>query len=97
MLVRIVKMTFKPELIPTFLVLFENNKTTIRQFNGCQFLELYQDKTKPQQFFTYSHWQDEESLENYRHSDIFKNIWTETKKMFAEKPEAWSVTKIMQG
>lgn len=95
MFVRIVKMKFKPEEIETFKTLFQAKKTYIRNFEGCRFLELYQDKNSPELFFTYSYWESEAALENYRHSTLFRNVWTETKKLFSGKPEAWSVDKIV--
>lgn len=96
MLVRIVKMNFKKEEIDRFQALFQENKNYIRNFEGCQFLELYQDKNTPELFFTYSYWENEDALENYRHSSLFKNVWAETKKLFGGKPEAWSVNKIVR-
>ncbi|WP_053992413.1 putative quinol monooxygenase [Mangrovimonas sp. TPBH4] len=94
MFVRIVKMSFQPEKIDTFLSNFEANKTKIRAFEGCQFLELYRDKTNPNIFFTYSYWDTETDLENYRHSELFKGVWANTKPLFNAKPEAWSVDKL---
>ena len=95
MFVRIVKMSFDNDLIHKFLELFESHKNRIRDFEGCEFLELYQDKEKPNIFFTYSYWNSEEDLENYRQSDLFKNVWSETKKLFNDKPLAWSVNKVV--
>lgn len=95
MLVRIVKMHFKQEEIENFQSFFQTKKTFIRNFEGCQFLELYQDKNAPELFFTYSYWENEAALEKYRHSSLFKNVWAETKKKFAGKPEAWSVDKLV--
>lgn len=95
MLVRIVKMYFKKEEIEHFRLFFETKKKFIRDFEGCQFLELYQDQHHPQLFFTYSYWENEAALENYRHSELFKSVWAATKKMFGGKPEAWSVDKIV--
>ncbi len=95
MFVRIVKMGFKEEKIDEFLANFEKNKARIRGFEGCEFLELYRDKHNTNRFFTYSYWKDEESLENYRHSDLFIKVWAQTKVMFNEKPEAWSVDKVV--
>lgn len=94
MFVRIVKMKFKKENIPTFKSLFEKNKVAIRGFEGCSFLELYQDKKDETIFFTYSYWEDEEYLEAYRNSDFFKGVWSKTKTLFSAKPEAWSVNKL---
>lgn len=94
MFVRIVKMSFQPEKIDTFLSNFEANKTKIRAFEGCQFLELYRDKNNPNIFFTYSYWDTETDLENYRHSELFKGVWANTKPLFNAKPEAWSVDKL---
>ena len=45
-------------------------------------LELYQDKNNPEIFFTYSYWDKEEDLEHYRNSELFKNVWIQTKKYF---------------
>ena len=95
MFVRIVKMGFQEEKIDQFLANFEDNKSKIRGFEGCEFLELYRDKHNTNRFFTYSYWKDEESLESYRHSDLFKNVWEQTKVLFNEKPEAWSVDKVV--
>ena len=57
-------------------------------------MELYQDKTNPNVFFTYSYWDNESDLENYRNSDLFKGVWAKTKPLFNAKPEAWSVDKL---
>jgi len=94
MFVRIVKMTFKKENIPLFKAVFEESKSVIRNFEGCSFLELYQDKKNESIFFTYSFWDEEIHLEEYRNSDFFKSVWSKTKVLFAEKAEAWSVDKI---
>ena len=95
MLVRIVKMSFEPSKIEAFLANFEAKKQHIRNFEGCEFLELYRDKEHTNVFFTYSFWNKELDLENYRHSDLFKGVWAETKVMFNGKPEAWSVEKLV--
>ena len=95
MFIRIVKMSFHEEYIPTFLENFDVMKEKIRSAKGNQFLELYQDKNNPCIFFTYSFWETEDDLENYRRSELFYDVWTFTKKLFNEKPEAWSVDKIV--
>ena len=95
MLVRIVKMTFSADKTDEFQTRFHNIKDKIIEFEGCKLLELYQDKSDSNIFFTYSYWQSEEDLNHYRNSDFFKEVWSNTKKMFTEKPEAWSVDKIV--
>ncbi len=95
MLVRIVKMSFHEENIPAFLKNFEVMKSHIRNSPGNRFLELYQDKNNASIFFTYSYWETEEDLENYRKSALFDEVWTFTKKLFNDKPEAWSVKKLV--
>ncbi|MGA9325582.1 MAG: antibiotic biosynthesis monooxygenase family protein [Salegentibacter sp.] len=94
MLVRIVKMSFIPEKIDEFLSNFEENRHKIRAFEGCQFLELYRGKDNRNIFFTYSYWEDEAALENYRNSELFKEVWAKTKVFFNDRPEAWSVDKV---
>jgi len=95
MFVRIVKMSFNPESIPEFLKMFDEKKELIRNFEGCRLLELYRDKYNDHKFFTYSYWDSEDALENYRRSDLFNGVWAETKKHFNARPEAWSVDKIV--
>ena len=95
MFVRIVKMSFHKENIPAFMENFELMKNHIRNAPGNRFLELYQDKKNPCILFTYSYWETESDLENYRNSALFDEVWTFTKKLFNDKPEAWSVDKLV--
>lgn len=95
MIVRIVKMSFQEDEIKNFLSLFHSKKQYIRGFEGCNFLELYQDKTNASIFFTYSYWDSENDLENYRHSALFKEVWAATKIKFNAKPEAWSLDQLV--
>jgi heme-degrading monooxygenase HmoA len=94
MFIRIVKLSFHEENIPAFLENFEIVKDRIRSAPGNRLLELYQDKNDKNIFFTYSYWETEQDLENYRTSDFFNEVWSFTKKLFNDKPEAWSVDKL---
>lgn len=95
MFIRIVKMSFHPELIPTFLTNFNQVKDQIRNTKGVSLLELYQDKDNPSIVFTYSYWDSEEDLENYKNSALFKEVWAFTKTLFNAQPEAWSVNPLV--
>ena len=95
MLVRIVKLSFHEKNIPAFLENFEIIKEKIRNAEGNRFLELYQDQNNACIFFTYSYWETEQDLENYRNSELFDTVWSFTKKLFNNKPEAWSVNKLV--
>ncbi|MHA7102753.1 putative quinol monooxygenase [Roseivirga pacifica] len=96
MLIRIVRMTFKPEEVDNFLALFEATKEKIRGFEGCCLLELWKDYNEPNIFTTYSHWENEDALNKYRHSELFKAVWANTKSKFADKPVAFSSKKEME-
>ncbi len=93
MLIRIVKLSFRTEAVPDFLALFEEYRERIRHQPGCTHLELWQDRHEPSVFFTYSHWEEEQDLERYRHSELFREVWGTTRSFFAAKPEAWSVNR----
>ncbi len=95
MFVRIVKMTFQEDKVSEFLQNFNSVKDKIRNVNGCRLLELYRDKDNPSVFFTYSYWEREQDLENYRSSELFTGVWAVTKPLFAQKAEAWSVDKLV--
>lgn len=88
-------MSFHEENIPIFLENFDSIKEKIRGAEGNRLLELYQDKNNPCIFFTYSYWETEADLENYRQSKLFDEVWTFTKKLFNDKPEAWSMDKLV--
>ena len=94
MIIRWVKLRFRESEVPSFLENFERIKEQIRNFEGCQFLELLQDQNDPTILFTHSHWRSSQDLENYRNSDFFKEVWKETKQKFSHKPEAWSTTSL---
>ena len=87
-------MSFAEENIKTFLENFNSKKEYIRNFEGCEFLELYQDQNNSNIFFTYSFWDSDTYLQNYRQSELFKDVWSKTKPLFNGKPEAWSVDKL---
>lgn len=95
MIIRIVRMTFKPEEVDSFLELFEGSKSQIRHFEGCMHLELLKDASHPCIFSTYSKWKNEESLNAYRKSSLFGKVWPATKTKFAEKPVAFSLTEFI--
>lgn len=94
MLIRVVKMTFKEEAIPSFLQLFNERIQQIRDFEGCMHVELWQDRLHPTIFFTYSHWVDAIALDHYRTSAFFNDTWQQTKQLFSDRPEAWSVNRV---
>jgi len=94
MFTRIVKMEFKSDKVPNFLKSFGLVKEKIRTFDGCSHLELYQDKNDPAIFFTYSKWEKESDLMNYKASNLFRNVWATTKPLFRSKAQAWSVNSL---
>lgn len=93
-MVRIVKMTFKMEEVPSFLALFESKKNDIGGFPGCQGVRLLNDVHLPNVFYTYSLWDHPEALEEYRKSALFEEVWAKTKIKFSDRPEAWSLETI---
>ena len=93
MIKRIVKMTFRPDQVDTFLDdVFAHSKSAIRAFPGCRSMELLRDTNRPNVLFTLSIWDSPDNLEAYRQSSLFQSTWAKTKILFDDKPEAWSVT-----
>ncbi len=83
-------MTFKSGCTDDFLRIFHNSMHKIRRYPGCSRLELWSDNQDPDVFVTYSHWENNRALENYRKSELFKTVWAETRKLFKEEPMAFS-------
>ncbi len=94
MIKRIVKLTFKAPLIPEFMQVFEASAPLIRKFPGCLHMELLENLAAPNILFTFSIWEDESNLEQYRQSELFKDTWAKTKVLFESKAEAWSVKTV---
>ena len=84
-------MEFEPEKVDDFLALFEEVKNTIASQPGCTHLELCKDPSLDHVYYTFSEWEHEKDLENYRNSDFFKDTWARTKALFGGKPQAWSL------
>ncbi|KAA3438744.1 putative quinol monooxygenase [Rufibacter hautae] len=90
MLIRVVRMTFVPEQVPAFLEIFKASRDKISAFPGCRSVELLQDYHLPHVYSTYSHWDSDEALNNYRTSALFGSVWKPTKALFAEPAQAFS-------
>lgn len=90
LIVRLVRMTFLPEKVDDFLQLFNRVAGYIRSFPGCHRLELLADITDECVYTTYSVWDSEHDLEEYRLSPLFDETWRVTRAMFSESPTAAS-------
>ena len=97
MITRIVKLEFQDDKINDFLTFFETIKHIVNEFPGCYGMKLYQDIDNPTIVMTYSHWETQQDLNNYRESNEFGEIWPKIKPWFAQKPEAWSVKAHFNG
>jgi quinol monooxygenase YgiN len=95
MVIRIVRMHFRPEERETFLKIFDANKSAIRNFPGCRHLELLRDTNFPNNFTTLSHWDAVDDLNSYRNSELFDSVWIEVKKLFSARPEAFTLESFM--
>jgi len=94
MIVRLVKMTFKQERVEDFLDMFERKKEFIRNFKGCNHLQLLEDQKETNVIYTYSIWDSDEALNGYRGSELFAETWKETKGYFKAKAEAMSLNEL---
>ena len=64
MLVRIVKLTFNEESMDFFFQEFDKSKALITNFKGCRGMRMLQDMNQKNIVMTYSHWDDENALNN---------------------------------
>ncbi len=89
-------MHFTEAGVDEFLEIFDANKIAIRNFPGCTHLQLLKDATDETIFTTLSHWENEESLEAYRKSELFGSVWGRVKTLFAERTQAFSLKKFIE-
>jgi len=94
MLVRIVRLTFKPEFESDFKQVFEEKKNLIAGFEGCTKVNLLQDTSNANVFFTISEWKSEADLESYRNSELFRETWATVKQWFSAPPVAHSTVVL---
>lgn len=97
MLLRTVRMTFRPDRLDAFLALFREARPRIAAAPGCRHLELWQDARFPNVLTTYSHWDNADALEAYRRSDLFRTTWAQTTPLFAAAPVAHSQSRVETG
>lgn len=95
MLIRVVRMTFRADSVDKFLELFRQSQSKIIQSPGCRKVTLLQDHDHPYIYITYSHWDQGEDLERYRQSPLFKEIWSQTKPLFGDRPQAFSMKEAI--
>lgn len=94
MIIRIVRLHFRKEHITQFLEIFGTHREDILASPGCQHLQLFHDLDDDCSFVTISHWDDEQSLEDYRKSALFKSVWGRVKNLFAHPSSAFSVRQV---
>lgn len=91
MITRLVKLTLQPGKAWEFENLFYQSKPLIENFDGCQKTDLFKVAGTNNGYFTISYWSSEQHLENYRNSELFKNVWSKVKPLFSEKADAWTL------
>ena len=91
MILRLVKMNFKEDETANFLAYFETIRSKIEDMPGIVNLKIYQDEKDANVIFTHSTWLNQRSLDAYRKSSLFAEVWPKTKLLFADKPMAWSL------
>jgi len=96
MITRIVKMNFRPEEVENFLTIFHKSKDKIRHMTGCKHLELWNSQSEATIYYTYSIWNSEDDLNNYRDSELFQSVWPATKALFASKAEASTLNVLVK-
>lgn len=96
MLHRIVKLTFREEHCEEFESLFETIKERIAGQEGCQGVKLLKDYEQKGVYFTFSHWDNQQALDQYRSTDLFGEVWPKVKAWMSDKPQAWSTEELAQ-
>jgi quinol monooxygenase YgiN len=89
-------MHFTEAGVEEFLVIFNKHKVAIRNFPGCSHLELLKDADNANVYTTLSYWKDDQSLEDYRKSELFSSVWGTVKPLFAERTQAFSLLKFIE-
>lgn len=92
MIVRLVKLTILPAEVERFRAMFPTVRQRVLGAPGCIGLELLSAMDDHGVYFTQSEWTSVGSLEDYRNSALFADVWPLLKPMFAERAQAWTLT-----
>ncbi|MGC4021205.1 MAG: antibiotic biosynthesis monooxygenase family protein [Cyclobacteriaceae bacterium] len=96
MIIRIVRMHFTEAGVDEFLQIFDKHKEAIRHFPGCSHLQLLKDANDETIYTTLSHWDKVDSLENYRKSELFGQVWGRVKTLFSERTLAFTLERFIE-
>lgn len=96
MITRIVKMEIEESKVDDFKTFLYPMTLRISSFDGCTHLDILNDKEDKTKFFSYSTWESEKHLENYRNSEMFKETWAKAKTFFAKDANAWTVENTFE-
>jgi len=93
MITRIVKLTIQEDKVKEFKDIFTSSFKSISSFAGCTHLSLYHELNEPNILITFSNWNSNVDLENYRQSELFKSTWSKVKPLFSAPPITISMEK----
>jgi heme-degrading monooxygenase HmoA len=95
MITRIVKLAIAPgsEQGTEFERIFASSKAKIAAQPGCFGVKMLRGEGH---YFTYSTWNAEADLNQYRKSELFREVWPRTKALFYNKPEAWTLEELAE-
>lgn len=87
-ILRVVRMTLVPSEVENFKSHFSCIQSEIVAMPGCRSVHLCVDKDAPHRLTTFSIWDSEMDLNNYRKSEWFGQIWPQTKAKLERPAEA---------
>ena len=94
MLIRLVRMYFRPDEVERFLTMYEQTRPIIASQPGCRSVQLVRQIDDPAAFATWSIWDDQAALDAYRRSEFFRSFWPEVRALFRAPAEAVSFEQI---
>lgn len=92
MITRIVKLQIASDSCDEWEALFQKVKPLIESVPGCHQVILL--KSSNGIYFTYSQWDSEQALEDYRSSAFFGEVWPKIKALCNGPAQAWTTTQV---
>ncbi len=98
MITRIVILPVRASEEQDFIKLLTRSFGEVRNSTGCTALTFLRENSPEKNminYVTYSKWNNESDLENYRQSFFFKNVWPAVKQFLGAKPSAYTLTPLL--
>lgn len=96
MILRVVKMNVDEEKRDAFELFMKNLREEKLKLAGCLHFDYFHEKNNKNIFYSYTIWESEKYLKQYKKTDLFIEVVSTLKKLCTEEPKAWTIENVFK-